>query len=336
MVIPVVADPIETAHRLVADGQIAQAVETLRSAGARGDSSALAELATWHLAATVIPRDLVAARAALRRAVQIGHVDAALMEVALTANGSGAPADWVGAMALLDQAAANDPLAAEQLALIGAMNLDDSGDPRALPAAEPLNDTPRVMRFSGFCTAEECLHIASIAAPMLQPAMIFDPASGQMVMHPIRMSDNAAIGPMLETLPVQAINRRIAAATETDTIQGEPLTVLRYNPGQQYRAHLDTLPHESNQRLRTAILYLNDAYQGGGTEFPLLGVTIQPRAGDLLVFDNIDERGAPEPRSRHAGLAVTRGTKWIATRWIRVQPITAWELSAQARASARA
>ena len=312
-----------------------EAVETLRSAGSRGDSSALAELAIWHLAATILPRDLVAARAFLRRAVQIGHVDAALMEVALTANGSGAPADWAGAMALLDQAAANDSLAAQQLALIRAMELNESGGPHALPKAELLNDTPRVTRFPSLCTPEECLHIASIAAPLLQPAMIFDPASGQMIMHPVRMSDNAAIGPMLETLPIQAINRRIAIATETDTTQGEPLTVLRYNPGQQYRAHLDTLPHESNQRLRTAILYLNDGYQGGCTEFPLLGVTVRPRVGDLLVFDNVDERGAPELRSRHLGLAVTRGTKWIATRWIRTRPITAWELSAQARASAR-
>lgn len=332
----VAANPIETAQRLAADGRIDAAVEHLRTAGAAGDASALAELAVWHLAATAVPRDLAAARSALRRAVQIGHVDAALMEIALTANGSGAPADWAGALTLLERAATADTVAAQQLSLIRSMALDSHGAPREVPASLTLHETPRVARFPGFCTREECLHVASIAAPMLQPAMIFDPGSGQMTMHPIRVSDNAAIGPVQETLPVQAINRRIAAATGTAETQGEPLTVLRYGPGQQYRPHLDTLPHESNQRALTAILYLNEGYQGGETVFPLLGITISPATGDLLVFDNVDMRGMPEPASRHAGLPVKAGNKWIATRWVRMRPVTAWELSDQARAAARA
>lgn len=330
------ANPSETARQLAAAGRAAEAATLLRSAGDAGDANALTELAAWYLAGMSLPRDLPAARALLRRAVEIGHADAALMEVALTANGSGGAADWTGAVALLTQAAATDSLAAQQLALLQSMHLDADGAPRAFPAPHALSETPHAARFPGFCTGEECLHIASVAARMLQPAMIFDPGSGQMVMHPIRMSDNAAIGPTLESLPVQAINRRIAAATATDVTQGEPLTVLRYNPGQQYRAHLDTLPNETNQRLRTAILYLNDGYQGGETEFPLLGIRLAARTGDLLVFDNVDARGAPEALSRHAGLPVTAGTKWIATRWIRTRPITAWELSDQARAATRA
>lgn len=329
-------NPSQTARQLAAAGRIPEAAALLRSAGEADDANALTELASWYLAGTPLPRDLPAARSLLRRAVEIGHPDAALMEVALTANGSGAPADWAAAVSLLEQAAAADTLAAGQLTLLRSMSIDEAGAPRAVPAALALSASPRVARLPGFCTADECLHIASVAARMLQPAMIFDPASGQMVMHPIRMSDNAAIGPVLETLPVQAINRRIAAATATDVTQGEPLTVLRYNPGQQYRPHLDTLPNEGNQRLRTAILYLNDGYRGGETHFPLLGVTVAARTGDLLIFDNVDARDAPEARSRHAGLPVTAGTKWIATRWIRARPITAWELSDQARAAARA
>jgi prolyl 4-hydroxylase len=328
-------NPIEAAQRLAATGQIPAAIEHLRSAGAGGDAAALAELATWYLAAVTVPRDLAAARALLRRAVEIGHVDAALSEVSLTANGSGAPADWKGAVALLEHAARSDPLAAEQLGLLASMKVDEHGLPFGLPLPERIAATPRVTRFAGFCTPQECVHIASIAAPALQPATIFDPASGQMVLNPIRISDNAPIGPTQESLPVQAINRRIAAATDTDVMQGEPLTVLRYGPGQQYRPHLDTLPHGDNQRVLTAILYLNDSYEGGETQFPLLGITVVPRAGDLLVFENVDARGAPATHSRHAGLPVKSGTKWIATRWIRARATTAWELSDQARADAR-
>jgi prolyl 4-hydroxylase len=326
-------DPIQAARLNASQGRAAEAVRLLETAGASGNADALFELALWHLGATRIPRDLGAARALLKRAVAIGHVDAALMEIALTANGSGAAPDWPAAVTLLRQAATKDPLAAEHLKLLGQMALGRDGAPQQRPSGQRLNPSPHIQRFAGFCTPIECAHIASVAAPMLQPATVFDPASGRMVPHPIRSSDNAPIGPMQESLVVQAVNRRIAAATETDVAQGEPLTVLRYGPGQQYRPHLDTLTGEPNQRIRTAILYLNHNYAGGETVFPLLDLKVAPQVGDLLVFDNVDASGASDPNSRHAGLPVVNGTKWIATRWIRAEPTTPWALSAQARAA---
>lgn len=324
-------DPIEAANRSASRGRPDEAVALLAAAGDAGDADALAELATWYLRGSPVPRDLAAARAALSRAAAIGHVDAALRQVALTANGSGGAPDWTGAVALLRRAAETDPLAAQHLELLGAMALRPDGAPRALPRPQILHDRPRVQRFAALCTPIECAHLVSVAAPSLQPATVFDPASGRMVAHPIRSSDNAAIGPIQESLVVQAINRRIAAATATDWRQGEPLTVLRYAPGQQYRPHLDALPDSGNQRVRTAILYINSNFGGGETVFPLLDLKIAPAMGDLLVFDNVDAGGAAEPLSRHAGLPVTSGTKWIATRWIRAQPVSPWEMSAAAR-----
>ena len=327
--------PIQAATASATQGRVQEAIRLLETAGASGDVAALYQLAIWYLSGHIVPRNLAAARSALARAVAIGHVDAALMQVALTANGSGAKPDWAGAISLLRQAAANDPLAAQHLELLGQMGLQPDGAPRQIPSGQRLHDHPRVQRFASLCTPAECEHIASIAAPSLQPAKVFDPASGKMVPHPIRSSDNAPVGPTRESLVIQAINRRIAAATETDVTQGEPLTVLRYSPGQQYRPHLDTLTGEPNQRTRTAILYLNHNYTGGQTVFPLLGLEVAPRGGDLLVFDNVDAHGAPDPNSRHAGLPVTGGTKWIATRWIRAEPTSPWLLSEQARAASR-
>lgn len=325
---------IDLAHDHMAQGRINEAVASLRAAGSSGDANALMQLAVWYLSGQPVARDLPLARSFLRRAVTIGHVDAALMEIALTANGSGAPADWPTALDLLCRAAANDPVAAEHVQLLSAMNIDAAGDPRAVTAPEPLAHSPMVQRFRSFCTQAECLHVAQAAANMLEPASVFDPASHRMIAHPIRNSDNAPIGPTWESLPIQAINRRIAAATATDVRQGEPLTVLRYQRGQEYRPHVDTLPAGDNQRVLTAILYLNDGYIGGETSFPMLDLAVQPRTGDLLVFANVDAAQKPEPRSRHAGLPVRSGQKWIATRWIRARPTSAWELSEEARASA--
>ncbi|MET0245465.1 MAG: 2OG-Fe(II) oxygenase [Sphingomonas sp.] len=319
------------AHQLLQARRVQDAAEVLRSAAEAGDASAAMELAVWLLRGDVVVRDLPSARAWLRRAVQIGHVDGALMEIALTANGSGGRADWTLALRRLQQAAKGDPIATQQLDLISTMRLAPDGNPRSLPDAERLSAAPLVRRFPAFITPAEAHHIAATVVAMLQPATVFDPANNRMVAHPIRSSDNAAIGPTQETLVIQAINRRIAVATGTQLTCGEPLTVLRYAPGQQYRPHLDTLSNTTNQRTTTAILYLSDDYRGGETIFPLLDLEVRARAGDLLVFDNVDATGAPDPRSRHAGNPVQTGTKWIATRWIRKDPISPWDLSDEAR-----
>ena len=48
-----------------------------------------------------------------------------------------------------------------------------------------------------------------------------------------------------------------------------------------------------------------------------LGIKVKGRKGDVLVFSSIGPDGSFEPRSEHAGLPVTGGTKYLASRWIR-------------------
>ena len=231
----------QRAIRQAAGGKIAEAVALLTAAGDQGDAAALMEHAIWHLTGVHIPRDVAAARVLLRRAVAIGHADGALMEVALTANGSGGVADWAAAMALLRIAARNDPVAQRQLHLLAAMDIDAAGAPRSLPSAERLSKTPDVVRFRRLLSPDECAHIAGVVQPILQPSDVVDPATGRKIEHPIRTSDGAVIGPTREDLVIRALNRRIAAISDTEIDQGEALSVLRYRPHQQYRTHHDAL-----------------------------------------------------------------------------------------------
>lgn len=315
------------AERLLAAGRTQEAVARVAAAAQAGDVDALMRLATWHMIGAPLPRDLPRARALLRRAVEIGHVDGALMEVALTANGSGGPVDWPGALRLLEMAAKGDHVAAEQLALVRAMKIDAEGRPRQAPVGRVVAERPRILRFDRFVTPAECAHIARAAAELMEPATVVDPATGKLIAHPIRTSDNAVIGPAREDLVIRAINHRIAAASGTDIATGEALTVLRYAPGQQYRPHMDALPGVANQRVKTFLIYLNDGYAGGETHFLASDTTITPRAGDAILFDNVDEAGAPDPTTRHAGLPVRTGVKWLATRWIRSKVIDMWGAS---------
>lgn len=270
-------------------------------------------------------RDLAGARAALRLGAGTGDPAAALAEVALTANGSGGAADWQAALGLLRLAARrHQGAAAEHLALVEAMDLDEDGNARALPEPERLSGSPEVIRWRAFLTPAEAAHVAMAVQDILGPSQVADPTTGLLIEHPVRTSSAAQIGPTRESLPIQAILRRIAAATGTVVSQGESLTVLHYAPGQQYRTHLDALAGTRNQRIGTMLLYLNEGYVGGETRFEASGLSVAGSGGDALWFANVTPDGAPDPASRHAGLPVRQGTKWLATRWIRARPFDVW------------
>lgn len=317
---------VQQAEALLAQGRMQEAVTLVRGAADAGVPQALAQLGYWHLVGSPLFRDLGQARDWLGRAAEAGDLDAALAEVALTANGTGRSPDWAAALSLLRAAAArHGGIAAEDLALVEAMDLDDGGNPHALPSVELLSVKPDVKVWRGFLSPDECRHIALCARDILEPSKVADPRTGRLIDHPIRTSAAAALGPTRETLPVQAILRRIAAATGTDVRQGESLNVLHYAPGQQYRDHVDTLPHAANQRIATVILYLNEGYAGGETRFSASGLNFAGRAGDALFFHNVTPDGSPDPLSRHAGLPVTQGAKWVATRWLRAAPFDVWK-----------
>jgi prolyl 4-hydroxylase len=93
--------------------------------------------------------------------------------------------------------------------------------------------------------------------------------------------------------------------------------VLRYVAGQEYRPHFDWLDQAANQRLWTALVYLNEDYEGGATAFVRTGLEVRGKTGDVLLFSNAQEDGHGDPLAEHAGRPVTSGTKFLATRWIR-------------------
>ncbi|OAN65819.1 2OG-Fe(II) oxygenase [Sphingomonas sp. TDK1] len=323
------SDPVEHALSLANAGKIEEARALLAQAGGQGSAEAWMQLAVWYLIGAPLGRDIDQARTCLSRAVAIGHVDGALMEIALLANGNGgrdAP-DWAAAMRALEVAAHGDPVAAAHLALLTRMALKDDGSPLVAPKGDVFHETPRLVRFPHLLSAEECAHLATSAQPLLQPSFVLDPRSGRPMPHPIRTSDGGAIGPTGEDLVIRAINLRIAAATGTDVANGEPLTVLRYSPGQQYRRHLDTIAGAANQRVATFIVYLNQGFVGGETDFPALGVTVRPSAGDAILFETLLPDGSPDPRLLHTGEPVRAGAKWIATRWIRQGPVDPWTIA---------
>jgi prolyl 4-hydroxylase len=234
----------------------------------------------------------------------------------LLASGIAGKRDWPMAIERLAVEGRQVPDRLAALQLIKAMDVDANGDPRTIPEAARLSDEPDVRIFKGLLTPAECFYLIKAAEPLFQPSMIYDD-SGQEVRDTIRTSDGAGFYWLIEDPAICALNRRIAAVTSTDYDQGEPLQALRYIPGQEYRPHFDYLEAVDNPRPWTALIYLNEDYEGGATRFVKTGLEVRGNTGDVLVFGNAGADGKRNPLSEHAGLPVTDGTKYLATRWIR-------------------
>lgn len=311
-----------TIDTLVATDRVGDAYRLLSGQAASSNPEALFILGIWRLAGQFVRRDLAASRDLFRRAAEAGHPEAAKIHRAFVACGTGGSSDWQAALRLLEKAAPADPAARAQLALIGDMRLSSSGDPLDIPSKERLGDRPHVVCIRGLLSRAECDFLIAEAQPWLGPSVVVDPRTGRQFQNPIRTSDGMAFPYVEENPAIHALNRRIAAATDTGVEQGEPLQVLRYRPGQEYKPHSDALTGDDNQRILTALIYLNCGYEGGETLFVRTGLTFKGEVGDALVFWNVDEGGRPDPLAQHAGLPVAKGEKLISTRWIRARPFS--------------
>lgn len=304
------------AFALAQAGRLPEALAIIDQRAALGDADALFTLADVHWRGQMVPRDFARAQALFGRASAAGHPIAIRAYTNLLAHGAVSPRDWPRAIARLRVEALQDTRRAHMLRLIEAMDLTEVGDPRSLPEPERLSESPDVVRIPRLFTPDECDFLMLVAEPTFEPSLVGG-ESGRDYRDPVRTSDGAPMHWLIEDPAIHALNRRLAAASGTRVEQGEPLLILRYRPGQQYRPHCDALPGVANQRFRTALVYLNTDYEGGETAFVKTGLTIKGAKGDAIVFGNTLPGGRTDPMSEHAGLPVTRGTKYLASRWIR-------------------
>lgn len=302
---------------LLDGGKAREAATTLVQAAQRGHSEAMYELALWAVAGTIIPRNLAFAYDWLGRASKAGSADGALLHAYFTAAGTGCSSDWQSALELLTRLSETSEVAARQVEKLGQMKMTTTGKPLVSYNFELCSSQPRVAICRQFLTAAECDYIADISAPFLEPSYVVDPNTQKLISHPVRRSHGAMFGVYSEDLVINAINRRIGSLSGTAYEQGEPLQLLQYRRGDEYRPHLDALPNEPNQRIMTVIIYLTDGYEGGETLFSRTGLSFKGQKGDALLFANLLPDGRPDPLSLHCGLPILRGTKTIATRWIR-------------------
>ena len=297
-------------RQLVGDGMPAspeKAFATLREALARGSGEAAALLAVCAAWGVAQARNIDTALDHLARAAELGW-DSALRELQLLARDSG-----------------NDPAPLRRKIDIALL--------RSAPAIRVVFEKPRIVVIEGFASADECQWLIGRAASgALERAKVYRSSSTAQVAE-TRTNREMSFTIFNADVMVSLIRDRIAAASGAAVTHFEIPKLLHYSPGEQFALHADFIEPKTpelardlaarGQRAATFLIYLNEGYEGGATQFPRLDWQYRGGRGDALLFSNVDAGGAADYDTVHAGMPPTSGEKWVLSQWIRTRPVAA-------------
>lgn len=218
----------------------------------------------------------------------------------------------------------------------GAYNVTVHSGPHAIHpelAGNASRDGPWVLTFDDFITDTEVDAIISSVkhsfSRSTDQGKVDKYGEQEKIVSSGRTSENAWCTHECEKSEhVKAVMKRIEAITAVPTENYESFQVLRYMPGQQYRAHHDMSGADNRlacgPRIYTFFLYLSDVEEGGETEFPSLrdasgqSLRIRPKRGSALWWPSVLSNNPTQQDSRttHAALPVVKGIKFAANAWL--------------------
>jgi len=123
---------------------------------------------------------------------------------------------------------------------------------------------------------------------------------------------------------IQSVHKKIASTLGLEFSKGEALQGQLYEEGQYFKPHHDFFTGRaydmhclaSGNRTHTLMLYLNDDFEGGETNFPQLSKSVKAEKGKALWWENMRD-GKFLNETLHEGTPITKGKKYIATAWWR-------------------
>jgi hypothetical protein len=295
-----------------------------------GNPQAMTELGARLLVGREAPHAPIDGAALIADAAQQGHPAAWRYMAALAASGIGRQQSWVDAFAAIERAVAlGDAPSARQLELLREMGLEANEVRSWLTSSMPhvLRDSPRFTTYAGFLAPSVCAYLIERALPKLVPAQVNDARGGGLKRDPMRTNTTAVFSLLDGDFLLLLVRARISTAAGVPFDALEPAEILHYSVGETYKPHVDffhaSLPNfaeemrQKGQRIKTCLVYLNDDFDGGETEFPKIGVKFRGRIGEAFVFDNVQPNGVGDMNTVHTGLPPTRGEKWLLSQWMR-------------------
>lgn len=295
---------------------------------------------------------------AINQAAHAGQADAMRQVAVLMASGIGCEPNWPAALAWAQAAAerGDDNAQSELIVLSGDeafrayltslarqgrpfpaetwSRLAGSVDWRTLITPVIGNivcEDPLIAHVPGFISPGLCAYLCARARPDLQRATVV--RNGQSTFELDDSRTNTMFGYSISTvdLPLVALQQKIATLVEMPVTHLEPINVLHYSAGERFTHHFDSFSSREDmvtsplgnygQRLLTLLVYLNEDYEEGETDFPALNFKFRGKTGDALFWRNTTEDGEVHQLTLHAGLPPRSGEKWVISQWIREFPL---------------
>ena len=343
-----VAAQLELARACDAKGDGEAALACLRRAAATGDLTAKTALGRHLL--TQAPANIAEGVKLTNAAAEEGSGEAAYLMALFTAAGVAGLQSWRIALDFLQRAAELDHgIARAELALLaGDFDLTAAiASHASVPVAtwERLRKTFDVREWivvpkprwtssdlrigiaERFITPAICQWLVEKSRPHLKLAPTDDPMTGTPRYGSNRTNSSAEFAFADTGFILHLVRARISALTGPPTMAMEGSAVLHYAPGQQFFPHYDFLDiakpgyarqvAEYGQRVLTFLIYLNEDFEGGETDFPKLDWRYKGKTGDALFFWNVLPNGQTDQRMLHACLPPTRGEKFLFSQWVR-------------------
>ncbi|KAM7361953.1 prolyl-4-hydroxylase-alpha MP [Cochliomyia hominivorax] len=187
---------------------------------------------------------------------------------------------------------------------------------------EELSLDPYVIFVHDILSDHQMEVIKNIAQPYMQRSTVFTADSYGSEVAQYRTSKTAWFKYSHHEYTLKWL-QHVQDLTGFNTDNAEDLQIANYGLGGHFEPHLDFFTNEKvkidseGNRISTAIYYLADVEEGGGTAFPFLNILVKPRKGSMLFWYNLHTSGDGDYRTKHAACPVLKGSKWIANVWLR-------------------
>jgi len=190
---------------------------------------------------------------------------------------------------------------------------------------EQVANDPVIWVFDGFVSDLEREHIVEIAARRMSDAKVSRSGADA---HSVKRTGSVAWVRHDQTPIVRGLVKRVSDLVGVPSNHSESLQVIHYAETQEYRPHYDAWDITTakgrektvigGNRAVTALMYLNDVGEGGGTSFPNLEVEVEAVPGRMVIFHDLyPGQSERHVDSLHGGTPVIGGEKWACNLWFR-------------------
>lgn len=188
-------------------------------------------------------------------------------------------------------------------------------------------DQARIYIHEDFLDAQQCQEVVKRINQNLRPSTITSSDEPDQYFRTSKTCDLGIHGDDL----IKQVDQKIVDYLGYDAACSEVLQGQYYQVGDEFKLHTDYFKPNSEeyrkfatkqgQRTWTLMIYLNEVVQGGHTDFPKLDLSVKPKTGMAVIWNNIDNAGLVNPATAHWAKPIIQGEKYVITKWFRQRAV---------------